>query len=396
MKILIYSVLFPNSVQNTYGMFVSERVRFLKNHCEIKVVAPVPFFPNISIFKKWTKYSLIPKFEVIDGVEVYHPRFLLFPKNIFRKYLGFLLYLTTRTLIKTIKKDYNFDLIHAHFAVPSGIAASHLSKYVNVPFIITEHFSKLHEDLSINSNIKKKLIKVYNKNSLIIAVSEKIKSDLVNVGIKKERIRIIPNGVDCNKFPISFPSKKMNPIRLLSIGGLIESKGFIYLIKAVKMLNENNINVVLTIIGEGKQRSDLENLIKKLKLDEKVILKGNILHSQLKDYFNKTHIFVLPSLFESFSVVTIEALSCGIPVIVTKCGGPEYFVTDEVGLIIKKENENILADNIEKMINSYKYYNKNKIRQYCKNNFDYKIISPKIISTYEQILSNSSLKLEVN
>jgi len=386
MKILIFSVLFPNSVQNTYGMFVSERVRFLKNHCEIKVVAPVPFFPNISIFKKWTKYSLIPKFEVIDGVEVYHPRFLLFPKNIFRKYLGFLMYLGTRSLIKKIKQDFSFNIIHAHFAVPSGVAVLNLSRDFNVPYIITEHFSKLHEDFTVNSTIKKILINTYNKSSLIIAVSKKIEDDLIEAGIKKEKIKIISNGVDCNRFPLASPEKDMNPVRLLSIGGLIERKGFIFLIKAIKILKDSELIVNLVIIGEGKHRNELESLINQLDLNEEVILEGNVPHSNLKKYFQKTHIFVLPSLFESFSVVTIEALSCGIPVVVTKCGGPEYFVTEDNGLVIQKGDENILANNIEILINDYQKYDHQKIRNDCQIKFDIKKIANEIFLAYLDII----------
>lgn len=386
MKILIFSVLFPNKIQNTYGMFVHERVRFLKKNCQVKVVAPIPYFPRIPFFKKWSKYSLIPRYEIIDGVEVYHPRFLLFPRNLFRKYIGMIMYICTRSVVKRLKKDFNFGLIHAHFAVPTGIAASYLSKNLNIPFIITEHFSKLHEDLTPNSSIKKKLITAYNRSSLIIAVSKKVEHDLLKAGIGKEKIIIISNGVDCTRFPFVKPNENMDPIMLLSIGGLIERKGFAFLIKAVKILKNEKLNVILKIIGEGKNRKQLENLITTLDLNDNVCLEGNILHSDLKHYFKSTHIFVLPSLFESFSVVTIEALSCGIPVVVTKCGGPENFVNQSVGRIVIKGDEENLVSGIKDVIDNYDSFDRNQIRQYCYNKFDYHKIAEEINEIYINIL----------
>ncbi len=386
MKILIYSVLYPNAVQTTYGIFVKERVRFLKNFCEVKVVAPIPYFPNIGIFKRWAKFSNIPKYEVIDGIEVYHPRFLLFPQNIIRLYVGFLMYLSTRSVVNKIRRNYKFDLIHAHFAVPAGIAASYLSKMLNVPFIITEHYGRLHKDLAMKSKIRKKVITAYKKSSQIIAVSPKIENDLLKAGIKKNKIKIIANGVDCARFPFVPINKNMDPVMLLSIGGLIESKGYKFLIKAVKILRNENLNVELKIIGEGRNRKQLEKLIKRLDINDYVGLEGNIIHSELKNYFKQTHIFVLPSLIESFSVVTIEALSCGIPVVVTRCGGPEFFVNNESGLVIQKEDEKILADSIKYIIENYNRYDKSKIREICYNKFDLKKIAKDIYVTYLTIM----------
>ena len=249
MKILLFSFLYPNDIEPYRGIFVAERARFLKKFCDIKVVAPVPFFPNISFFKRWNKYANISKFEINDDIEVYHPRFLLFPKNILRNKIGIFLYFTTINCIKNIYTKWQFDLIHAHFTHPSGIAATKIGNKLNIPVIITEHFGKLNEDL-LNRGMKRNISEVYNNISRLIVVSERLKNDLTKAGFTGEKISVIPNGINTKKFSqVSF-KQITNQVKIISIGHLIENKGYQFLIHAIYILKKSDIIINLTIIGE--------------------------------------------------------------------------------------------------------------------------------------------------
>lgn len=385
MKILLFSFLYPNELEPSKGIFVAERVQFLKKFCDIKVVAPVPFFPNISFFKRWNKYANILKFEIIDDIEVYHPRFLLFPKNILRNYIGKLLFFFIQRSIQNLHRRWGIDVIHAHFINPSGIAATKIGNKLNIPVIITEHFGKLNEDL-LNRGMKRNIREVYNNISQLIVVSERLKNDLTEAGFTGEKISVIPNGINTKKFSQVSSKQITNQVKIISIGHLIKNKGYQFLIHAIYILKRSDININLTIIGEGDYRTTLEKMIVGLKISGSITLLGYIPHSKINNLLTNSHFYIHPSLSESFSIAVIEAMACGLPVIVTKCGGPEYFVNDKVGLVIEKESSEQIAQAIERMINNYSKYDPNSIQKYCIKNFDYNKITKQIFQVYQSVV----------
>ena len=124
MKILVFTTVYPNSKQKNLGIFVHERMRRVANLCELKVVAPIPWFPFAGFFKE--KYRVRPpRVEIIDGVEIHHPRFFLVPGYL--KFLdGIFLFLSTVVYVSRLKKQFPFDIIDffilllpLHCAVPS-------------------------------------------------------------------------------------------------------------------------------------------------------------------------------------------------------------------------------------------------------------------------------------
>jgi len=385
MKVLIFSFAYPNKYEPTFGIFVEEQIKFLKKYCDIKVVAPVPYFPNIPISSKWKKYSEISHYVKRNDIEIYHPRFPLFPKNILRNKIGLLMYYTTRKLVKKIKNKWNFDLIHAHFSQPSGIAAVKISRDLNVPLIISEHYGKFHIDIKKNSFLRKQILKTINQSKRIIAVSERISNDLKSLNIKSEKISVIPNGVDIEKFPL-VQMKREKKHNILSIGHLVELKGYQILIQSIKILKEKYKNIHLTIIGEGEYRKSLEALITNLNLSKHIELIGYIPNDKLNLYLQNSDIYVHPSFFESFSIAVIEALASGLPVVVTKSGGPEYFVNEKVGKVVEKGDEQKLSLAIKNMIKDYNYYNPIEIRKYCIENFDIRNVVKQIFNVYKEIL----------
>lgn len=384
-KILIYSYLYPNKMEPMKGIFVQERVKFLKQFCDLKVVAPIPYFPKIKFVKRWYKFSNIPKKEIIDGIEVYHPKFILFPRRIFRKYIGYWMYLLSKKLLHRIYLEWRFDLIHSHFTIYSGQAIYHFCKNKKIPFIITEHYGKTNYDITENSIYRKIYQHVFQNAKTNIVVSKRLKQEIQNKFPNINNIHLIPNGVDVSKF--IFREKKIDKKKpkLISIGNLLDTKGFQYLIEALNILKNKGTHCKLTIIGEGKERKNLESMIAEFSLQEEVELVGYIPNNKIQQYFDLADIYVHPSLFESFGVVVIEAMASGKPVIVTKSGGPEYFVPDKFGIKIDKANSQALASGIRNMTDNYEFYNQNEIRNFVEENFNYKNIAKKIYQVYEDI-----------
>ena len=140
----------------------------------------------------------------------------------------------------------------------------------------------------------------------------------------------------------------------------------------------------LTIVGNGPEYSSLKNLIKKLNMEEKIFLYGKANREEVKMLLQKSDAFVLSSQYETFGVVVIEAMSCGLPVVATKCGGPEsIIVNDKLGKLVDIDVQS-LSEGMKEVF--LKTYNGDYIRKYVIDNFSGNIISKKLIDIYIAVI----------
>lgn len=188
---------------------------------------------------------------------------------------------------------------------------------------------------------------LYNKSDVIVAVSEGVKSDLINnYGIHAAKVRTIYNGYDFRKIDMEIcNSLNYNEQRLIrgkytivTMGRLDAAKGQWNLIRAFSNVVKEIPDITLLILGEGKLEQYLRELTAELDLEDKVVFGG-----LLKNPFHilaKCDIFVFPSLYEGFPNAMIEAMYCGLPVIATdfKTGAREI-LAPETSLISKVESE---------------------------------------------------------
>jgi len=168
---------------------------------------------------------------------------------------------------------------------------------------------------------------------VIVAVSEKVRQDLEFYGIEKNKIVVIENGIDINQ--INEKAKKeiinFDKFTLISAGRLSDDKGFDTLIKAFSLVNKKIQNSQLIILGEGSKRKDLERLISKLNLTEKVKLAG--LKENPFPYIKAADIYITSSRRESFSFSTLEAMALAKPVVIPKPKRNDNYITLKASLI---------------------------------------------------------------
>ena len=192
-----------------------------------------------------------------------------------------------------------------------------------------------------------------------------MKQSAMKQGCRKE-IHIIPHGPQTldkkeeisirEKWNIS-ESKKI----CVSIQRIEPRKGLQYLIYAITILSKNNEDITFIIGGKGPELERLKKLIKKYKLQDQVILAGFIPDEELSSYYEQADLFVLPSLYEGFGLVYLEALKEGTPIVTTKCGGPEDIITKDNGLLVPTKDYKKLAEAIETALN--KNWDKEKIKK---------------------------------
>ena len=146
-----------------------------------------------------------------------------------------------------------------------------------------------------------------------------------------------------------------------------------------------NIDYILHIGGDGKLIEYYKNLASQLSILERCIFYGTINPEKTPNFFSKLDLFVLPSDYETFGVVIIEAMAIGIPVIATRCGGPEYIISEDMGLLIEKNSVEQLTRSIEYIYYNYDKYNQKNIREYVISHYSYDVIGNKLKILYKTL-----------
>lgn len=142
----------------------------------------------------------------------------------------------------------------------------------------------------------------------------------------------------------------------------------------------------LTIIGSGVQQENLERQIQVRGLTSNVILVGQKNKLEIVEYLQNTDVFILSSLKETFSVVCIEAMSQGVPVIATLCGGPDEFVEEKDGLLVKPNDVEALKDAIVRMSLTYSLYDRQMISDDCLRRFSPNSIATKLTNVFSKVI----------
>ncbi|MFH2105456.1 MAG: glycosyltransferase family 4 protein, partial [Parcubacteria group bacterium] len=185
-----------------------------------------------------------------------------------------------------------------------------------------------------------------------VTVSQAVKGQLVDLGLKDKNVTVIYNGIDTGKFkPDPLPATHYSS--LVTIGTvcrLCPEKGIDYLIKAFQKVVEQNSGVELQIAGEGPEKKNLQNLVRELGLQEKVKFLGFI--TDTPKFLNQIDIFALtPTRRESFGIAAAEASACGKSVVVTNISGLTEVVEDGVtGLVVENKNIEQISSALVKLV----------------------------------------------
>lgn len=343
LNILLITNLFPNKMEPNRGIFIKQAGFELAQLCNLHVVAPVPFFPFKSRFlQKWSMYAEIEKKEVIDGLEVYHPRWLIIPKILASAY-GLSFFFCIYSLIKKIVINKKINLIYGQWVYPDGFAAVLLGKVFKKPVIL----QALGCDINLYSRyfLRRILITWSLKNcKKVIVVSKALKDKIIDLGIEKEKIVYIPNGIDSNLFHPLDKEECRKELQLskdekiiLFIGSLESVKGVDTLIFAFEEFIKNiNFKCCLVIIGKGSLLEFLRKLISKMGIAENVKFIGEVDHERIPIWLNASDLFCLPSIREGMPNVILEALACKKPLVSTRVGAiPDLLQEDDFYKLIK-------------------------------------------------------------
>lgn len=349
MRVLTFTSLFPNREKPLQGIFVFQRVSHLAERPgnQIEVIAPVPYFPRWIRFSRWKNEGQIPREEKIGNLTIHHPRYLLVPK-ISMPLHGLLMFLGSFRLARRLQKKMKFDCIDAHFVYPDGFAAILLGKLLKIPVAISARGSDINFYPSLWS-IRPLIRWTLKHADRLVAVSSSLRDVMLELGAPSDRIRVIGNGIDSNRFTPVDPAEARAHLGLpstgriiLSVGALIPLKGFQFLIPAFARIASRFPDAHLYILGEGSYRSKLSAIIRECKIEAKVTLTGIIPNEQLRFWFSSATVSCLVSSREGWANVLQESMACGTPVVATRVwGAPEVIVSSEFGLLVQQDVQEI-------------------------------------------------------
>lgn len=241
-------------------------------------------------------------------------------------------WLLLMTFIPHENKKQKFDITLAFFTVPCGFIAYFLKLFYRIPYVVSLRgadvpgFSEKYDNFYL---FLKPLIRfIWRKASVVIPNSVGIRN-LALLTSPNQKMQIIENGVDTGTFTPKVDLRSGSPVVFISTSRLTPRKGIDKLLEAFAVaVKYAKVPIELHLIGEGEQKAILEARAKELDIADKVKFLGRIEHQYLPQFYQKAHVFVLPSKNEGMSNAALEALASGLALVVSDTGGMEELVTD--------------------------------------------------------------------
>ena len=397
-KVLVIASTFPRWNQDTTPGFVFDLSNLLSKKFDMKVLVP--------------HYYRAKKHERMNNLDVCRFQYFLakFQKvaydggilpNIKKSLLAkiqvpFFLLSEFFSIKKIIKKE-KVNAIHAHWIIPQGFLSVFFKKKYGVSLIVSAHGSDVFP--LRNSFFRFIQRKVLENCDVCTVNSTATRNELIRRFPEfKNKIRIIPMGVDVNFFNRRNVKNKFkehkNIKTILFVGRLSEQKGIQYLIKSIPFINKKIKNIKLLIVGEGTHKKELMKIIKRLNLETKVEFKGALPKNKLVDYYNLADAVVMPSLAgkagtEGQGLVLLEAMACGKAVVGTNIGGIKDLIKDgENGFLVNQKDSKELADRIIRLINDSKLRKKieKNGRMFVIRNYSWQKIAKQFELVYQNVL----------
>jgi glycosyltransferase involved in cell wall biosynthesis len=339
------------------GEFCLEQARALKalGH-EVRILSNV----QLGITVGGKDYAVLPftRFEhERDGITIYQSYQRGLPHMVHHNVMRWI------SIVQSMFEQYVHkygkpDILHAHCAKWAGYAAMKISKQYHIPYVITEHLSKLVFETEFGlapvENWQIQMLKqAYSEASYVIPVSEELVDDIACYFGKDYRWKSISNIVDTDFFAYKSRSSKENrPYTFCCLANNWPLKGYDVLLPAFRQLRDKGIDVVLQIAGRGTDSADFRS-----KLSEGMTAYGLLNRHAVRDLLYQSDALVLASRSEVQPLVLLEAMSTGIPVIATECipqnlrieGGCTIVPTDDVEALadaMKQATEQIADDKL--------------------------------------------------
>ncbi|KAF0208861.1 MAG: glycosyltransferase [Actinomycetota bacterium] len=373
MRVLVIPSWYPGPDAPTAGVFIEQQVRALSSVANVAVLHVEP-----------GRAAFGPTVTDEDGVTVI--RSGIVASNLFARYFGYRR--TGLAAMNVVRVRWGMpDIVHVQALWPAALIARDISRRFGIPYVITEHSEEYLEQSSRRlirtpGMLQLVLRPLARSASRIIAVSRFLADRLRSLGLASDPI-VIPNVVpDSPATPL--PMAAPHLISHVSIMG--PAKNLDALLQAIAKLKSARSDFVLRLAGDGECRTQLERLSAELDLGDVVQFLGIRDAAGVLALIAESAFTVISSSHETFSVVAAESLMSGRPVLSTRCGGPEEFITPEVGRLVDADSTDALAEGLGWMLDHYTEFEPTSLHEYARERFAPAGVACQALDVYRSVL----------
>lgn len=359
MKITILTTSFPEFRGDLAGNFVASLAQALSQRALLHIRVLAPHSPNTRKYERLEKVE-VNRFQYLypaawqrvsygDGI----------PANVRSSrlaQLGLVPYLVAFAGVVLRYRNVT-DVYHAQWIV-SGFVAVIARRIHRKPIVLTVRGSDLN---LIRGNVLTALVRwIFTRVALITTVSDALRQKVLTFGITPDKVRTIPNGIDCHRFRPLPKTEMRDRLHLpadhqivLWVGRLIPIKGLEFLLQAIPTILQAHPQTLFVLVGAGELEQELRAAVQQMGLSEAVRFPGKISSEEVPLWLNAADMLVLPSLNEGRPNVVLEAMACELPVVATRVGGiPELVEDGETGFLIPPKTVAPLSARINELLDN--------------------------------------------
>jgi glycosyltransferase involved in cell wall biosynthesis len=346
LRILTLSTLFPDATRPNFGVFVERQTRELasRDGVELVVIAPrgVPPWP-LSRHPRYRALTAVAEQEVWRGLMVHRPHFPILPA-VGGRWHPALMTRAILPLVRRLHREAPFDVIDASFFFPDGPVARRLSAALGIAYSVKARGADIHH-WGRHPATAAMVRDAADHAAGLLAVSAAMKADMAALGMAPARIGVHYTGVDLDRFTLADraaakAARGLTGPVVATLGALIPRKGQALVIEALAGLP----GATLLLIGDGPDRGALAAQADRLGVGARVRFLGSVPHADLPGWLAASDVMALPSASEGLANAWVEALACGVPLVISEAGGArELLDRPAAGRIVPRDPAAIRA-----------------------------------------------------
>lgn len=375
LRVLVLASWYPSATNPTAGVFVQQQVIALSKYTDVAVVhvdiGRTDFAPEMSREK-----GILVVRAGLRGTGIVD-RFWRYPM------------LGMRAFDLLSPAWGGPEIAHVQALYPAAVIARRIRRLYGIPYVITEHSEEYLAEstrklVRTPGSLRFLLRPLAQRASRVIAVSRYLADRLSELGLANAPL-VIPNVV-----PISLPrpTASGSPHVITHVSNMGPAKNLTALLEATSLLRSHRQDFTLRLVGDGECRSDLEAWVAREQLQGVVEFVGSKSEDEVRTLLGESSFTVISSTHETFSVVAAESLMCGRPVLSTRCGGPEEFVTPEVGLLVEADSVGALTDGLDWMLDHYREFDSHSLHEYAAERFAPDVVAQQLLEVYRSVLDD--------
>lgn len=372
-KVLVVPSWYPSIANPTAGIFIREQVRALSGRTDVAV-----------LHVDASRNESGPKTATEDGVIVI--RAGASDRGLLRRLRGHIR--VGLAAYEVLVREWGTpDIIHVQALWPAALIARAIKRRYGIPYVVTEHseeyLASSDRRLAKNPLVVRGLLRPLALGaSRTITVSEFLANRLVELRLAVGPIAI-PNVVPVSPaLPLSLELPHV--VSHVSIMG--PAKNLETLLRAVDKLHAKRLDFRLRLVGDGECRPALERTTQTLDLNGYAEFTGRKSTEEVRELLATSAFTVVSSTHETFSVSAAESLMCGRPVLSTRCGGPEEFITPEVGYLVDAGSVDALVQGLDWMLDHFTDFDPQVLHEYALARFSPDVVAKQILAVYREVL----------